>query len=398
MVRFIHTADWQLGKPFHSHPEGEELQRVRLEAIERIAETAEEQDVDFVVVAGDVFDANTVSRRDVVLPACARLEAFSMPVFLLPGNHDHIGSPDSVLLDDRFQSNCPEHVDVLADEEPVPVCDQEALLLPAPLTKRQPLGDTMDHIDADTGSEWPDAIRIAVAHGSVTRFDENIEGEASNHIDPDRAARANLDYVALGDWHGRKRVTDRVWYSGTPEPDRYKDNDPGHVLVVQIDEPGATPSVDPIETRKLRWLALERTFDASEDVDAMASWISDLDATFQTVIKLTIGGVLRGEPHARLMDLLDDLAGRAFELRRRGEISPAVSPDDIDLAALGGYVERAAEQLLAAASGEHEEKESQLDALVEDHAPWHEEVFERDDTARRALRLLQRIAAVEGDA
>ena len=61
-----------------------------------------------------------------------------------------------------------------------------------------------------------------------------------------------MHYVALGDKHSRTEVgsTGRVWYSGSPEVTNYDDiePDPGHVLVVDVDEDdphrrcGSTPA------------------------------------------------------------------------------------------------------------------------------------------------------------
>jgi hypothetical protein len=58
MIRFIHTADWQLGKPFGRMPEGVRivLQEARLDVIDAIAKLAADKGADDVLVAGDVFD------------------------------------------------------------------------------------------------------------------------------------------------------------------------------------------------------------------------------------------------------------------------------------------------------------------------------------------------------
>ena len=52
--------------------------------------------------------------------------------------------------------------------------------------------------------------------------------------------RGAVHYVALGDKHSRMQVgtTGRIWYSGSPEVTNYDDiePDPGHVLVVDVDE------------------------------------------------------------------------------------------------------------------------------------------------------------------
>ena len=83
-------------------------------------------------------------------------------------------------------------------------------------------------------------LRIGLAHGSIRDF--SSRGEAQNQIAPDRAQRSNLDYLALGDWHGTLRVDARTWYSGTPETDRFQRDEPGHALLVTL-EPGIEAAV-----------------------------------------------------------------------------------------------------------------------------------------------------------
>ena len=61
--RFIHTADWQIGKVFR-FVDGAEMggfQLARLEAITRIGRLAEEHHARHVMVAGDVYDHPTPS-------------------------------------------------------------------------------------------------------------------------------------------------------------------------------------------------------------------------------------------------------------------------------------------------------------------------------------------------
>ena len=49
-------------------------------------------------------------------------------------------------------------------------------------------------------------------------------------------------------WSGPLSST---WYSGTPEPDRFKDNDAGNVLHVTITAPGEEPVVLPVTSQAL---------------------------------------------------------------------------------------------------------------------------------------------------
>ena len=56
--------------------------------------------------------------------------------------------------------------------------------------------------------------------------------EGQNPIADTRAETANLDYLALGDWHGTLEVAPRTWYAGAPEPDRFRANEPGNIFYI----------------------------------------------------------------------------------------------------------------------------------------------------------------------
>src|SRR5690606_18796715 len=109
-------------------------------------------------------------------------------------------------------------------------------------------------------------FRVGLAHGSVTgRLPEGID--SSNPIAPDRALRARLDYLALGDWHGCLRIDDRTWYAGTPEQDRFRGNDPGYALSVKIAEPGAVPEVTRLRVGQYHWHAWQERIGLPGDVE-----------------------------------------------------------------------------------------------------------------------------------
>jgi Aldehyde dehydrogenase family len=99
---------------------------------------------------------------------------------------------------------------------------REFVVLAAPLTQRHTFADLTEWFGAE---KTPAGLaRIGLAHGAVRDIFPSAV-DSPNPIELDRAARAKLDYLALGDWHGTFRVDDRTWHSGTPEPDRFKAND-----------------------------------------------------------------------------------------------------------------------------------------------------------------------------
>ena len=92
-MRLIHTADWQLGKPFGRFPQEVRtaLGEARFDVIDRIGALARERDAGHVVVAGDVFDSTGPADREIV-QAVTRMGRAPCTWWLMPGNHDHARS------------------------------------------------------------------------------------------------------------------------------------------------------------------------------------------------------------------------------------------------------------------------------------------------------------------
>lgn len=88
--RFIHTADWQLGKPFANFPSdlAGELSAARYGAIARIAAIAQQRGAAHVLVAGDVFDAEDLTNTQLRRGLERMAEHAALTWVLLPGNHD----------------------------------------------------------------------------------------------------------------------------------------------------------------------------------------------------------------------------------------------------------------------------------------------------------------------
>ncbi len=247
-IRFIHTGDWHIAKPFHRFDEEKAalLRDARLRIPERIGALARDVGAKNVLVAGDVFDTR--------LPADATLRRLSARLaqypdikwHLLPGNHDP-ATPNGLWR--RFEElGRPENV-IVHHEAGVSELDPTADLLASPLTARHVTRDPTAWMD--DGPTAPGRIRVGLAHGAVQGFGSS--GEAGVLIDAHRAEKARLDYMALGDWHGIKEIGPRTWYAGTPEPDQFPANEPGFALAVEIEAEGAPPRITPHATARFAW-------------------------------------------------------------------------------------------------------------------------------------------------
>ncbi len=345
-LRFVHTADWQLGRPFTRFADdlAGRLRAARLDAIDRIAAVARGHGAGHVLVAGDVWDQETPARATLVQPLDLMARADDLVWWLLPGNHDP-ARPDG--LWDRLAAAVPANVRLCVTAEPRPLAD-DVWLLPAPLTGRGGAVDPTAGMDALATPAG--ARRVGLAHGAVTAFGDG----ATAVVAPDRAARAGLDYLALGDWHGRYRVDDRTWYAGTPEPDRFRDNDPGWCLAVTLAGATAPPEVIPHRTAHFRWRErrLERVpgMDAA-DLDAVAG--DAVTPPARTLVRLELVGSVGLAERAALVARLDALAGRLAHLEWRDDaLLTVVGEGDLDALGDGGGLRQAAQALAARAESE----------------------------------------------
>lgn len=343
MTHFLHTADWQIGRQYGQFETEDAalLAEARFDAVARIAALAAERQVDAVLVAGDVFDTQGVSDRT-IRRLFAALAAYAGPWVMIAGNHD-AALADSVWSRAAQLGCIPPNVRVPPRPGVVDLAAQNLAVLAAPLTQRHTYDDVTQAFDAMESE--PGRIRVGLAHGSVAgRLPDTID--ATNPIAPDRASRARLDYLALGDWHGCLSVDERTWYAGTPEQDRFRGNEPGYVLDVRIAAPGATPQVERVATGKYRWSAWTETLSLPTDAQALAERLAALRA--EDVLRLELQGHVNVPTWEALQRAVDQAAAQARAVLPDFS-GLLLEPDDADLAQLGasGYVGEVATQLQA---------------------------------------------------
>ncbi len=382
-MKFIHTADWQLGKPFARVDDIQKrslLQQERFEAIKRIGKLARDEGAAFVLVAGDLFDSTTPS-RETVASACSAIGEIGIPVIAIPGNHDH-GGPGSVWEQAFFQREHREsapNLRVLLTPEPIEL--DGAIVFPCPLSRRAEAADTTAWLrSGEAFAAAADKPRVVLAHGSVQDFisqsddDEGAAG-AANRIDLARLPEEEIDYIALGDWHGTKEITPKAWYAGTPELDRFPkggDYDAGNILVVELRR-GAAPSVSLRQTARFGWhnLAFDFTDDAS-----LSAFTDRLEALLgnranQDLLHLHMTGSLGIEASAELERRIEHIQARLLRLKLSSDV--AIAPTEEEVAALtqraaDPLVSRVAARLLEQAQASDNDAATARIALRELHA------------------------------
>lgn len=235
--RFIHAADLHLDSPFKGLANMPEplLERVRnatLEALERIVNLALEQQVDFVLFCGDLYDSMDRSLRAQFRfqEAVIRLSKQGIHSFIIHGNHDPVNGYNAML-------EFPENVHVFPAEQVgyVELRTPDGQVYASIQGISYPQAAVMDNLAERYEVKRTDIFNIAMLHGNV----DGMQGH-------DRYAPCSLqqlrssgfDYWALGHIHAKSVLSEQPWvvYSGNPQGRHMKENGERGVYLVEVDE------------------------------------------------------------------------------------------------------------------------------------------------------------------
>ncbi len=320
-VRFLHTADWQIEKSFRNFPDiASRLREVRLETGRKVMDLADEEDVDFVVIAGDLFDERYPDRDTITRVYNLLTDYPNIPVYIIAGNHDPT-SAGSFYLKPPF-SNKDDNL-IIPDEPGVFELpgDEEAVLLASPLKQKSSTNDPTDHFP----DEPSDVIRIGATHGQLM-IPEKYSKD-SFPIKTDAVEDHNLDYLALGDWHSRYEHNERCGYSGTHEPAAFGDD--ARVLAIEIDERESKPQVEEHNVSELTWAVVEQDLTPDGVLNELEKILDELEPE-KTLVKLSVTGTVEAEKRRKL-DVLCERMDQKFtgSVVETGELSQAASIEDL---------------------------------------------------------------------
>lgn len=319
------------------------LQEARLATISRLGEVAVEHGASHVLVAGDVYDMEALSPRSLNQPLERMRKFEKLTWHLLPGNHDP-HRPHG-LWDQLLRRGVPDNVIVHVASEPRIFESDGFAVLPAPLQYRRTLQDPTAYMDE---AEVPNGIiRIGLAHGTVRGFGSD-DKDVPNYISPERPKSAGLAYLALGDWHGQKKINNKVWYCGTHETDAFDVAGGGQALLVEIESVDAAPVVTSVETGHYQWGTIREQINSREDIDALASTLrSSGDDLNRVLVRLLVEGAVSLQDRQYFEEQIVEQVSAAFCYLRVDDtrLFPSPNEEDLDQIDRGGFVRTAADVL-----------------------------------------------------
>ena len=277
-MRFLHLSDLHLGKRVNEFSMLEDQAYI----LKEILNIIDEQKVEAVLIAGDIYDKVIPSAEAVRLldDFLTRIAARELPVFLISGNHD---SAERVAFGSRLMSSRQIYLSPVfeSDVEPITISDRygeiNIYMLPFVkpslvkrvypeeeiITYQDAVNAAVQHMQIDT-----DKRNILLAHQFVTgaaRCDSE-ELSVGGVDDVDASVFEGFDYVALGHLHGPQKIgKETVRYSGTPL--KYSFSEASHkkaAVIVDVEEKGTVkiqqiPLVPKHDMREIRGTYMEVT-------------------------------------------------------------------------------------------------------------------------------------------
>jgi exonuclease SbcD len=227
-MRFLHTADWHIGKKLHGYDLLEDQQYI----IDQIIRLAEEQSVDAIVIAGDLYD-RTVPAVDAVKILNEKIAEINLekkfPLLAISGNHD---SPTRLETGSQWFKNTQFYLTTTLEEsmKPIEFPDTQFFLLPyfEPIEARLFFDEKITTIaqgvtrvieemrkQFDKSKKQVLVTHFFVAGSSHTDSETKVQVGGLDSVPT--TAFAGFDYVALGHLHANTALNhERIRYSGSP--------------------------------------------------------------------------------------------------------------------------------------------------------------------------------------
>ena len=329
-MRFLHTADWHVGKPLRGRSRMDEYAA----ALGEVGAIAVDQKVDAVLVAGDIFDspAPPPEAEKLVYDFLARLVSERIPAVLIAGNHDHprkLGALASLLeglqIHVRHEVRPPGQGGVVS----VPSRDgtEEARVVVLPFVPERKVVDACTVMDPE--HNWyedyaerleqifaalvrdltPKTVNLAIGHILVAGSLFGT-GERKLHLgdiyglNPQQLP-SSLQYIGLGHLHRPQAVMapSQTRYSGSLIELDFGEREQEKQVVVVEAAPGQVASIESVAlTAGRRLRDVEGTFDELERV------ASDLGDAFLRVT------VKAAEPMPGLAEQVKELLPNALDV------------------------------------------------------------------------------------
>ncbi|EAD2806679.1 exonuclease SbcCD subunit D [Listeria monocytogenes] len=278
-IQFLHMADLHLDSPFIGlstlpQPLFSAIQESTFQSLERITTVAIKEAVDFVLIAGDIYDSEDQSVRAQARFAkeMKRLEAANIPVFMIHGNHDFLEKHKEKLALPSNVHVFSEQVEVMSHKTATGVSvNIYGFSYNERHIRSSRVGEYKIQGDAD--------FHIALLHGSEVSSSEEHDVYAPFRVQ--EISKKGFDYWALGHIHKRQLLAESpsIYYPGNIQGRNRKESGEKGASIVTLSE--ASTTIDFIGTSPIIWEEAVITLPENSEINAFYRETTKLLESYQ---------------------------------------------------------------------------------------------------------------------
>ncbi|EAG4183374.1 exonuclease SbcCD subunit D [Listeria monocytogenes] len=278
-IQFLHMADLHLDSPFIGlselpQPLFSAIQESTFQSLERITTVAIKEAVDFVLIAGDIYDSEDQSVRAQARFAkeMKRLEVANIPVFMIHGNHDFIEKHKEKLVLPSNVHVFSEQVDVMSHKTATGVrVNIYGFSYNERHIRSSRVGEYKIQGDAD--------FHIALLHGSEVSSSEEHDVYAPFRVQ--EISKKGFDYWALGHIHKRQLLAESpsIYYPGNIQGRNRKESGEKGASIITLSE--ASTTIDFIGTSPIIWEEVVITLPENGEINAFYREITKMLESYQ---------------------------------------------------------------------------------------------------------------------
>ncbi|EAC3453473.1 exonuclease SbcCD subunit D [Listeria monocytogenes] len=278
-IQFLHMADLHLDSPFIGlstlpQPLFSAIQESTFQSLERITTVAIKEAVDFVLIAGDIYDSEDQSVRAQARFAkeMKRLEAANIPVFMIHGNHDFIEKHKEKLALPSNVHVFSEQVEIMSHKTATGVSvNIYGFSYNERHIRSSRVGEYKIQGDAD--------FHIALLHGSEVSSSEEHDVYAPFRVQ--EISKKGFDYWALGHIHKRQLLAESpsIYYPGNIQGRNRKESGEKGASIITLSE--ASTTIDFIGTSPIIWEEAVITLPENSEINAFYRETTKLLESYQ---------------------------------------------------------------------------------------------------------------------
>ncbi|HAM2030242.1 TPA: exonuclease SbcCD subunit D [Listeria monocytogenes] len=278
-IQFLHMADLHLDSPFIGlstlpQPLFSAIQESTFQSLERITTVAIKEAVDFVLIAGDIYDSEDQSVRAQARfsKEMKRLEVANIPVFMIHGNHDFIEKHKEKLTLPSNVHVFSEQVEVMSHKTATGV---SVNIYGFSYNERHIRSSRVDKYKIQGNADF----HIALLHGSEVSSSEEHDVYAPFRVQ--EISKKGFDYWALGHIHKRQLLAESpsIYYPGNIQGRNRKESGEKGASIITLSE--ASTTIDFIGISPIIWEEAVITLPENSEINAFYRETTKLLESYQ---------------------------------------------------------------------------------------------------------------------